>query len=449
MRSEITGSVNRSRRHPDTKGNGEAEVAQAPRRLSPQVSVRDAFGAAVRDLRERRGLSQADLGSLVFVSKDQIGKVEKAMRWPTPELIAGLDRELGAAGLLQAFEPSLRSQRRVAQPPLRRMETTLERAALDWLTTSTGEVRILGSGAEVDEEEVETVAQQLTRFRELDHEHGAGRTHQLVSNYAAVDLEHLLARTPVDEATATTLYSTAAGFWELVGYQSIDLGRDEYARECYLRALELTTAAGDRLYGGYLLSVSSAHLALHGGDVDQTIRMARTGIHGTADIAEPTVRSAFEAVLARGEARRGDEKAATKALLSAEANLASAEPDNAPAWIGYFTPAYLADEMAHSFHDLGHQVLAQEQAGEALSQIASGHVRRLAIDTALMASSLARAGDPEQACAVGRRAVDLAAQTSSARSRSRIDELRQDLVPFADLKSVVEFGDYARFALAD
>ncbi|MET7279039.1 helix-turn-helix transcriptional regulator [Kribbella sp. NPDC005582] len=424
-------------------------MAQAPRPLTPQRSIRDAFGSAVRELRERRGLSQADLGSLVFVSKDQIGKIEKALRWPSSELVANLDRELGAAGLLQAFEPSLRSQRHIAQPSVRRVETTLERAALDWLTTSTDEVRILGTEGLVDEEEIAAVGQQLTRFRELDHEHGAGRTHQLVSNYASVELEQLLARVPVNETTAAKLYSTAAGFWELVGYQSIDLGRDDYARECYLRALELTSAAGDRLYGGYLLSVSSAHLALHGGDVDQALRMARTGIHGTSQIADPTVRSAFEAVVARAEARRGDEKAATKALLNAEAHLESAHPEDSPAWIGYFTPAYLADEMAHSFHDLGHQVLAQEQAGEALSKIASGHVRRLAIDTALMASSLARAGDPDQACAVGREAVDLAAQTSSARSRNRIYELRQELLPFSDLRPVVEFGDYVRFALSE
>ncbi|WP_405057020.1 helix-turn-helix domain-containing protein [Kribbella sp. NBC_01505] len=413
--------------------------------------MRDAFGAAVRDLRERRRLSQAELGSLVFVSKDQISKVERALRWPTPELIEDLDRELGAAGLLQAFEMSLRSQRRVTQPPLRRVDTTLERAAIDWLTTSTGEVRILGDKDDdaIDDEEVAAVIQQLTRFRELDHQHGAGRTHQLVSGYASGDLEHFLARVPVDDATAKTLYSTAAGFWELAGYQAIDLGRDGYAKECYLRALELTTAAGDHLYGGYLLSVSSAHLALHEGDVDQALRMARIGIHGTADVASPTVSSAFEAVLARGEARRGDEKAATKALLRAESQLEAATPGNDPAWIGYFTPAYLADEMAHCFHDLGHQTLAQEQAGEALSQIASGHVRRLAIDTALMASSLARAGDPEQACVVGRKAVDLAAQTSSMRSRGRIDELRRELVRYSDHKYVIEFGDYVRFALSD
>jgi len=268
-----------------------------------------------------------------------------------------------------------------------------------------------------------------------------------VAGYVKTDLEALLEGLPTDNATASALYATAAGFWELVGYQSIDLGLDEYARDCYVRALELASAAGDRLYGGYLLSVSSAHLALHGGDVDTAMRMARVGLHGTAGTSSHGVTSAFEAVLARAAARRGDEKVATSALLRAESHLDSSRPEEEPAWIGYFSPAYLADEMAHCFHDLGHQGLAQEQADEALCHVAPGHVRRLAIDTALMASSLARAGEPEEACAVGRRAVGFAAQTSSMRGRRRIGELCQELVAYAELRSVVEFGEYVRSAL--
>ncbi|MEU4194163.1 helix-turn-helix transcriptional regulator [Kribbella sp. NPDC026611] len=423
-------------------------MAQAPRPLSPQLSVRHAFGAAVRELRIRRGLSQADLGELVFVSKDQIGKIEKALRWPHPELISMLDATLGASGLLEAFGPSLRSQRQARQERAPGVES-LERAALDWLTVDPGAVRILGSdsGRRINEEDVESARQQLLSFRQLDHQHGGGRMHHVVSGYVTTELEALLDGVPIDEGTAAALYATAAGFWELIGYQSIDLGLDGYARTCYLRALQLASAAGDRLYGGYLLSVSSAHLALHGGDVDNAMRMARVGLHGTAGLSTPGVRSAFEAVLARAAARSGDEKVATSALMRAESDLESSSPESEPAWIAYFSPAYLADEMAHCFHDLGHQGLAQEQADEALAHVGSGHIRRLAIDTALMASSLARAGEPEQACTVGMRAVDLAAQTSSARSRQRVGELCQELVPYAGLQSVVEFGEYVRSAL--
>lgn len=423
-------------------------MAQAPSSLSPQLSARHAFGAAVRELRTRRGLSQADLGASVFVSKDQIGKIEKALRWPSPELISVLDATLDASGLLEAFAPILRSQRFVRHGRVNGVET-LDRAALDWLTSDPEEVRILGADAtrQIDEEVVESVRRQLATFRQLDHQYGGGRMHHVVSGYVTTELELLLEGTPVDDGIASALYATAAGFWELVGYQSIDLGLDEYARDCYLRALKLASAAGDRLYGGYLLSVSSAHLALHGGDVATAMRMARVGLHGTAGAASPGVSSAFEAVLARAAARRGDEKTATGALLRAERHLDSSRPESEPAWISYFTSAYLADEMAHCFHDLGHQGLAQEQADEALCHVAPGHVRRLAIDTALMASSLARVGEPEEACAVGKRAVDYAAQTSSARSRQRVGELCQELVPYAELKSVVEFGEYVRSAL--
>ncbi|MGY0230179.1 helix-turn-helix transcriptional regulator [Longispora urticae] len=423
-------------------------MAQAARRLHPQLSPRHAFGAAVREWRTLRALSQADLGTLVFVSKDQIGKIEKALRWPSPDLVTGLDVALDAGGALAAFWPSLQAQRQSSRQPSLPTTTSLEQAALDWVLVDSAPRMLATSEAHwIDEEVAVGASRQLDWFRQLDHVHGAGRIHPLVSSYVGAELERLLAGVPVDQETAVRLYSTAAGFWELAGYQAIDLGNDQHAQSCYLRALELATAAGDRLYGGYLLSVSSAHLALHLGDVSGALRMARAGLHGTQKISGPVVRSAFGSVLARAYARGGDEQASTRALLDAEADLARGVPGEEPAWIGYFSQAYLADEMAHCFHDLGRQRLAQEQADDALSRISPSHVRRLAIDTALMASSLARAGQVEEACSTGRRAIDYAAQTSSARSRQRVSDLREELVPFSGLPLVREFEDYAREAL--
>ncbi|MET9318319.1 helix-turn-helix transcriptional regulator [Kribbella sp. NPDC003505] len=78
--------------HRSRCGEGKG-VALAPSSLSPQLSARQGLRRAVRELRTWRGLSQADLGALVFVSKDQIGKVEKALRWPSPELISGAGRD--------------------------------------------------------------------------------------------------------------------------------------------------------------------------------------------------------------------------------------------------------------------------------------------------------------------------------------------------------------------
>lgn len=429
--------------------------------MVPPSSSLHEFGAAVRELRTRREMSQADVGTAVYVSRELIAKVETAQRWPSGKLVVDLDQALHAAGALAAFWPTLRAQHDAqdnAQDNARdnagqRLSSAhdgrLDRAALDWLGCDVDRPLRLGrdSTARVDDVDTAALVEQLADFRLRDHRHGAGAVYPAVCAYLGSDLERLLTATPADDATARTLYTAAAGFWELAGYQAIDLGIAEQARDCYVQALQLATAAGDRLLGGYLLSVSCAHLALLRGDVDESLRMARIGLRGTQDLAGPRVRAAFQAVLARGYARRGDEPAVTQTLLSAEADLAHSVAEDEPAWIGYFNRGYLADEMAHCFHDLGKQGLAQAQADDAMAGIDRSHVRRMAIDSALKSSALARAGDLEAACAVGREAVDYAAKTVSARGRQRVEQLRVELSGHVGVRAVDEFEEYARCTL--
>ncbi|WP_026212448.1 helix-turn-helix domain-containing protein [Longispora albida] len=420
-------------------------MAQAPRRLFPQTSPRHAFGAAVREWRERHGWSQADLGARAFVSADLICKIEKAQRWPGPELITSLETALGAGGALVAFGPAVEAQR-LAPQHARSADVPVEQVALDWLLDDEPGLRVRGDRAVgwIDAESVEAVVARLEEFRQLDHVQGAGMTFAQVTQYADTHLAQLLAGRPASDEVAVRLYRTAAGFWELAGYQAIDSGHDDLAQGCYLRALQWASAAGDRLLGGYLLAVSTAHLALHRGDVALGLRMARTGLRGTRHRAGPLVRSAFTAVAARAHARQGDEQAATEAILAAEHDLGSAVPGEEPGWIRYFSPAYLADETAHAFHDLGRPALAQQQADDAILGVSRRHVRRLAIDQALKASSLARAGQVEEACAVGRSAADHAAQTSSARTRQRLADVRDDLAAYRNEPAVRDFTDYVR-----
>jgi hypothetical protein len=63
--------------------------------------------------------------------------------------------------------------------------------------------------------------------------------------------------------------------------------------------LEIVTRCGDRLYGGYLIAVSLAHLALHCGDAEQAARLAAVALRGTDHQTTPGVRAAFRTVLAR------------------------------------------------------------------------------------------------------------------------------------------------------
>ncbi|MEU7240814.1 helix-turn-helix domain-containing protein [Streptomyces sparsogenes] len=62
------------------------------------------FGLQIKLLRERAGLTQAELGSRVGYSADQIAAVEQGRRIPKPDLIDRLDEVLDAGGVLMAMK---------------------------------------------------------------------------------------------------------------------------------------------------------------------------------------------------------------------------------------------------------------------------------------------------------------------------------------------------------
>ncbi|TNH22318.1 helix-turn-helix domain-containing protein [Micromonospora orduensis] len=456
-------------------------MGQTPRMLQPSLSQRHFFGAELRRLRERANLSQARLGAMIRFSADLIRRVETADRFPSREFVEACDRALAAKGALVRLLPLLEERRategmRTISPssptnagtlPAAQAEETpgvadmvvrvpfqpgvLDRAALDWLNASAGPhlsvADLAGSPDLVCEEALDSAETALAMFRQLDHTHGAGRVHAQVQRYVERELNRLLASPPASEPIGRHLYTLAAGFFELCGYQAVDTGAYGLAQRRYLRALRLTEAAGDRLYGSYLLAVNIGHLALHCGHPEAARGMALTAVRGSETRATPAVAAALHAVVARTHARLGCEGDCLTHLDIAERQLARSKPEDEPAWIGYFDAAYLADEIAHCFHDLGRPQHTQQHLGDALTALSPTHVRRLAIDTALLASSFAAAGRFDEACATARKAVDHAAQTTSHRCLQRIVEVQADLEPYRCEREVREFGEYVRYRL--
>ncbi|MDG4760526.1 helix-turn-helix transcriptional regulator [Micromonospora sp. WMMD710] len=456
-------------------------MGQTPRMLQPSLSERHFFGAELRRLRERTNLSQARLGAMIRFSADLVRRIETADRFPSREFVEACDRALQAGGALTRLLPLLEESRnseskRATSPngsgnadpllPTQLEEKpgvtgmvvrvpfqpgVLDRAALDWLNAA-AEPRPPVAGRpnspdHVDEEDLHAAETALTMFRQLDHTHGAGRVHAQVQRYVEGELNRLLANTPTSETVGRHLYTLAAGFFELCGYQAVDTGAHGLAQRRYLRALRLTEAADDRLYGSYLLAVNIGHLALHCGQPEPARRMALTAVRGSETQATPAVAAALHAVVARTQARLGREDDCLTHLDIAERQLDRAKPKDEPAWIGYFDAAYLADEIAHCFHDLGRPQHTQRHLGDALTALSPTHVRRLAIDTALLASSLATAGRIDEACATAREAVDHAARTTSHRCLQRIVEVQADLEPYRCEPEVREFGEYVRHRL--
>ncbi len=87
-----------------------------------------AIGRQIKVLRERAGLTQAELGERIGYGVDLVSSVERGRRAPKPQFIAGAERVLDAGGLLEAVRDDVER----AQYPARFREfPKLEAEALE------------------------------------------------------------------------------------------------------------------------------------------------------------------------------------------------------------------------------------------------------------------------------------------------------------------------------
>ncbi|MEO3749528.1 helix-turn-helix transcriptional regulator [Streptomyces sp. B6B3] len=68
-------------------------------------------GKLVKLLRERAGLTQAELGAAIGYGEDQVSSVERARRIPKPEFLDAADQTLGAGGILAALKDDVAQAR--------------------------------------------------------------------------------------------------------------------------------------------------------------------------------------------------------------------------------------------------------------------------------------------------------------------------------------------------
>jgi len=435
------------------------EMAARARQLVPTGSAQARLGAELRRRRTERGFSLAKLGAVVHCSPDLLRRVEATERFPSLDLIKSCDGVLSADGDLTRLWPLAEEERRrtatpaqrprMSAPPSRFAPEMSEGVIADWTATA-GVLTstVPGTGRLwVTEEDLHVSANTLAMFRQLDHAHGAGVFAEQLRVYADSELATLLDRPAASPTIEAARARLAAGFFELAGYQAVDAGRPGWAQAYYRRALEQAAVSRDRAYGAYLVAVNLGHLALHCDHPETSLRWVEAAGAAVRTTASPATRAAITAVRARTYARMGEEQRTTKLMLEAEALLDGIDVEDEPTWIRYFNHAYLADELAHCLHDLGRAPASRDLVADALDGVGRDHVRRLAIDAALLASSWARSGDLERACAAGMEAVAYAARTSSGRCVERIARLLAELAANRQHRDVVELQAYVEEVL--
>lgn len=124
---------------------------------------------------------------------------------------------------------------------------------------------------------------------------------------------------------------------------------------------------------------------------------------------------------AHGLALLKDRRGCITALRDAETSFGKAGAQDRPGWLSYYDAAYLAAKMAHCLRELGDLRNAERFARRSL-EMSAGYDRGKLFNTALLASILADRGQLEEACAVGRDAVQLAGHLQSARTLAYLQD---------------------------
>lgn len=286
--------------------------------------------------------------------------------------------------------------------------------ALYALTVPPAESTARVAGKRIGMADVEIITEHIAHLRRLDHRYGSGRVRDQV-----VQVLHREANTVMhgsySEKTGKVLLGAVAQASWLAASMAADVGRHSLAQRYYIQTLNLAMSAGDRLYAANVLShMSRLTVQLgHGavtehdrlGHARQAIALARAGQNVANGKATPVLSSLLSAVEARGHALAGDANGTRAAVHEAERQYERANPDEEPAWLGFYTEAELSADLGRCLRDAGEPEQGTRLIKQALDSYEPWRVRsRCFVQTDLATAHLV-SRDLEQAASLGRDAV--------------------------------------------
>jgi transcriptional regulator with XRE-family HTH domain len=301
-------------------------VANRLRALDPQASPAALFGAELRRLRLRRGLSLAALGRLVHVSGDLVGKIEKADRRPQLDLLTRLDVVLEADGRLCKLGAELHED--VVPPPDPASDVTL---APD---TALHLLQRMIDTARADDHAMNDRAEPAGL---LAHARAAERVHGLVGN-----------------AERPLLGAAIAEAYQLAGWMSFDHGRPARAENLLGMSRDWVERAADPALAAFVLGPNLSFVATYGGNAALGVERAYGAI-GWARRSGNRRLSAFAmAIGARAHARLGEATLCLDLLDQAEGELDRHTADGADgSWLSVFDRSALDGHRGSCLLELG------------------------------------------------------------------------------------------------
>jgi len=285
--------------------------------------------------------------------------------------------------------------------------------------------------------EIETIRTVANAFRSLDNRFGGLSARDGVVAFLDMEVSPLLKHGQYSNAIGGDLLSAAAEMTHLAGWMSYDSGMHGAAERYFIQSLRLADAARDLQLGIEILA-GMAHQAAHLGHGSEAVQLANTARRAALDHGVHVLVAEAAVMEAHGHAIQGNGTNCARLLLEAEQALDRADRSDDPKWVAYFNDAYLSAKRGHCLLALGDTGGAIEAARRSLD-MDDNYVRGRMFNLSLLATSLASAGDPDEACAHGHEALALTTGLRSSRAHTYIDRLQTKLADY-DITAVNEFS---------
>jgi len=310
-------------------------------------------------------------------------------------------------------------------------------SALRWLTSPPADAPAANGLRQVGRADIDAIRDLTLSYREMDNRLGGGKLRVVIVSYLDDHVSRLLTGGSYREETGRQLAAACGELSQLAGWVAYDSDEHGVAQRYLTQALAYARHADDPALAAEILA-AQAHQALYLSRPGEAIDLARAAQAAALRDGSATLLTECLVMEAHGHAARNDAHACGTVLARTERTFDRATREDDPAWLAYFDEAYLAARMAQCFRDLGEAGHAARYARRSLD-MDGRYVRGRAFNLSLLATAHAAQGEPEQACNVGRQALDLTVRLTSARSVRYVRDLVRRLRPRADIPAVRDF----------
>ncbi|MFI6446651.1 Tat pathway signal protein [Kitasatospora sp. NPDC050543] len=295
-----------------------------------------------------------------------------------------------------------------------------------------GSVRDKVATRRVGRGDLEAVREMAGLFSKVDQRRGGGHAWGAVVRYLTADVTGYLRGKFESERVRRGMFSAASELSYLAGWMAFDNGDHPTAQRFFTEAVKLAAEAGDPPMAAHVLR-AMAHQAIDLGHHRQALALAEASIEGERyALAGPRERALLGVVHARGLAAVGRRRAATAALLRAEADLTGARAEVAePERVFFFGEASLAHETACALRDMGDlDGAVREFRRSVRTRKAERFTRTHAVTLGYLGGVQVRLKNVEEACATWSQALDAMDGVRSGRTRQAAGDMRGLLSPY-------------------